>query len=212
MKQSAREGNDKPRKNTRVDAPRDTSPRDTSPRDTSPRDTKQKNSTHAPGRRRSDEETFLSMESTLGKLPSGKRRLRFRLFLFHSPGRILLALRKLRRDFTFLLLLRFCRRFLLLLLLRTHVVFFFFFFFKRGADDDPMRSQRSLKNAFGARKTGLLLLRDGTTHARSQRAYHSLFFFLKMWWGFVEKKDVSDISKMRKSHGTLTHTLVKATS
>lgn len=178
VKQSAREGNNKPRKNTRVDAPRDTSPRDTSPT----RDTKQKNFTHAPGRRRSDEETFLSMESTLGNLPSGKRRLRFRLLLFHSPGRILLAFRKLRSDFMFLLLLR---RFLLSLLLRTHVVFFFF---KRGAGDGPMRSQRSLKNeAFGARKTVLLLLlRDGTTNARSQRAYHSLFF-LKMWdvWDLI---------------------------
>ena len=140
---------------------------------TSPRDTKQKNFTHAAGRRRSDEKTFLSMESSLGKLPSGKRRLRFRLLLFHSPGRILLAFRKLRSYFMFLFR-RFC-----CLLLRTHVFFFFFFFFflKRGADDAPMRSQRSLINAFGARKTVLLLrLRDGTTNARSEkRAYHSLY-------------------------------------
>ena len=148
---------------------------------TSPRDTKQKNFTHAPGRRRSDEKTFLSMESTLGKLPSGKRRLRFRLLLFHSPGRILLAFRKLRSDFMFLFL-RFFRRFLLLLL-RTHVVFFFFL--KRGAGDGSMRSQRSLINAFGARKTVLLLLRDGTTNARSERAYHSLFFLM-----LLRKKDV----------------------
>jgi len=138
---------------------------------TSPRDTKQKNFTHAAGRRRSDEKTFLSMESSLGKLPSGKRRLRFRLLLFHSPGRILLAFRKLRSDFVFLFR-RFC-----CLLLRTHVFFFFFFFLKRGAGDGSMRSQRSLINAFGARKTVLLLLlRDGTTNARSERAYHSLFF------------------------------------
>ena len=208
VKQSAREGNNKPRKNTRVDAPRDTSPRDTSPT----RDTKQKNFTHAPGRRRSDEETFLSMESTLGNLPSGKRRLRFRLLLFHSPGRILLAFRKLRSDFMFLLLLQnFCRHsFLLLLLLRTHVVFFFF---KLGAGDGPTRSQRSLKNdAFGARKTVLLiLLRDGTTNTRSQRAYHSLFF-LKMCLACVwdlcwSKKDVSGVRdtkfhKRRSEHST----------
>jgi hypothetical protein len=54
-----------------------------------------------------------------------------------------------------------------------------------------MRSQRSLINAFGARKTVLLLLlRDGTTNARSEkRAYHLLKKRRRFFLFFLSVRD-----------------------